>query len=239
MPSDAKESSNGFTSSLRFLHQLPAESILTPDSYRLFAEYLDLEIAATYKCLGPPPRFNRAPIKLQSSSHNSDDERPKPWLQGLVQRLARALLDGVRAARPAVDAAANEDAWMTWHEQISRETRGRDGERWAQLEATLAGKDQPFVSVVMTHYNRPALCKQVGMHFLESRSSAVPFPNGICEEQSVRGFASDSTSTLKYAGLSRNRLSITYTLELVDGDRDQLFRSMSCGAISSETAANV
>lgn len=84
-----------------------------------------------------------------------------PLSQSLVDRLSRALLFGVRPARPAVDAAANEDAWMTWHARIAAATRQRDHERWARFEATLAGKDRPFVSVVMTHYNRPALCKQV------------------------------------------------------------------------------
>ncbi|GAQ86323.1 hypothetical protein KFL_002820190 [Klebsormidium nitens] len=115
----------------------------------------------------------------------------EPTVQSLVDRLSRALLDGVRPARPAVDAAANENAWMTWHARTAAATRARDDERWARLEANLAGKDRPLVSVVMTHFNRPALCKQA-IESLEAQDypaesfEVVLVDDGSTQEDAIR-----------------------------------------------------
>ena len=41
----------------------------------------------------------------------------EPTVEELAARMGRALARGVRPARPRVDAALNERAWVAWHSQ--------------------------------------------------------------------------------------------------------------------------
>jgi len=99
-----------------------------------------------------------------------------PTLDALVGRLSKALADGVRPARPAFGANLNEQVWLRWHEHAksqkaaqlaaaasTEEKGGEDvvedvAEEGAKV-ATSANEEMPFVSVVMTHFNRPHLLK--------------------------------------------------------------------------------
>ena len=153
----------------------------------------------------------------------------EPTVEELAMRMGRALAHGVRPARPRIDAALNERAWVAWHSQVvaaaARARRGRAAEEREKEEAAAAGaaaarpaagataageaaaaagpatwkaaagvgevrtataeagamrKEDaetptaivaeeppatsdahlPFMSVVMTHFNRPRLCGQ-------------------------------------------------------------------------------
>uniref|UniRef100_A0A061RCB2 Glycosyl transferase family 1 n=1 Tax=Tetraselmis sp. GSL018 TaxID=582737 RepID=A0A061RCB2_9CHLO len=77
-----------------------------------------------------------------------------PDVESLAQRLADALAEGVVNARPRVAAYENEAIWVEWHQHIAREAAA-ERERAA---AARAEADLPFVTVIMTHYNRPQLC---------------------------------------------------------------------------------
>ena len=142
-----------------------------------------------------------------------------PAVEELAARMGRALVRGVRPARPRVDAALNERAWVAWHtraveqaaanrtaraaaEEEEEEKQkakaaagltggedggGGDGAGAAGTEgtgaagagstsgadgtvvaggaagmnaATTSDAHLPFMSVVMTHFNRPRLCRQ-------------------------------------------------------------------------------
>ena len=74
----------------------------------------------------------------------------------LVARLAGGLAEGVRAARPRVEASVNENEWMQWHEWLGRDVaRVRRAAR--RLHGRLGDADLPFMSVVAPHHERPGL----------------------------------------------------------------------------------
>ena len=145
--------------------------------------------------------------------HSEDHEEAlfEPTVEELAARMGRALSRGVRPARPRVDAALNERAWVAWHtrvveqaaekrknkrhvreeeeeeeDEMKKNTKtaaagrrtgavagagagagaaagegseagavGGGGGGWGAADAHL-----PFMSVVMTHFNRPRLCRQ-------------------------------------------------------------------------------
>ena len=77
-------------------------------------------------------------------------------VDALVARLAGGLAEGVRAARPRVEASVNENEWMQWHEWLGRDVaRVRRAAR--RLHGRLGDADLPFMSVVVPHHERPGL----------------------------------------------------------------------------------
>jgi glycosyltransferase involved in cell wall biosynthesis len=97
----------------------------------------------------------------------------EPTTDALLGRLVAALTNGVYPARPKFQADLNEQVWLNWHLDITqREKDPQAGDKGAEAtrEAVAAnaydtatpaeaGPVVPFVSVVMTHYNRPHLLK--------------------------------------------------------------------------------
>ena len=107
--------------------------------------------------------------------------------EALVRKLVEALRDGVAPARPSIDAAANERVWVDWHQILAGERRQMLralASRPAQDESSL-----PFVSVVMTHFNRGDLVKQAiesvqNQDYPASRFELVIMDDGSTDEQS-------------------------------------------------------
>lgn len=77
-----------------------------------------------------------------------------PDVESLTKRLAEALDNGVVNARPRVAAYPNEAIWVAWHTLIAEEGAAEAAAR----AAAKASAELPFVTVIMTHYNRPRLC---------------------------------------------------------------------------------
>ena len=80
----------------------------------------------------------------------------EPEVGSLTLRLAKALSDGVYNARPRVAAYDNEAIWVDWHSHVAAKGAKEAEERLRAREALEL--EPPFVTVVMTHYNRPRLC---------------------------------------------------------------------------------
>eukprot|EP00951_Prasinocladus_malaysianus_P049755 scaffold673302_cov45-Prasinocladus_malaysianus.AAC.1 len=75
----------------------------------------------------------------------------QPDTASLAAKLADVLKNGIYNARPRVSANANEAIWQAWHEHIAREAAAEQ----ATKREERATAELPFVSVIMTHYNRP------------------------------------------------------------------------------------
>jgi len=76
-----------------------------------------------------------------------------PVTAELAGLLVRTMQSGIRPWKPAVEATANEAAWLAWHEAI----RAESGQR--PPPAPPAG-EKPLVSVCIAHFNRPHFLKQ-------------------------------------------------------------------------------
>jgi glycosyltransferase involved in cell wall biosynthesis len=68
----------------------------------------------------------------------------------LAESLRRAVLDGVRPARFAVEPGANRTAWLDWHRRdpVCRAPEG------------IPSADLPLVSICLSHFNRPEYLRQ-------------------------------------------------------------------------------
>jgi glycosyltransferase involved in cell wall biosynthesis len=87
--------------------------------------------------------------------------------EALAQLLCTALQDGFRAAQPALDALANERAWVAWHEN-----QCADASAITPAAVAPAARTWPKVSLCLTTFNRPKLLGQA----LES-IKALTYPN--------------------------------------------------------------
>jgi len=89
----------------------------------------------------------------------------EPTTDVLVGRLVSALSKGVPTARPRFGADQNEQVWLKWHNMVKHRHEARvllaEGEEGLNdgVEEERQGAEMPFVSVVITHYNRPQLLK--------------------------------------------------------------------------------
>jgi GT2 family glycosyltransferase/glycosyltransferase involved in cell wall biosynthesis/Tfp pilus assembly protein PilF len=70
-----------------------------------------------------------------------------------ADKLREAVKHGVRPARPAVDPAANQQAWLDWHAR-------HVGTPASALGGVTVELSQPLVSVCLSHFNRPTLLRQ-------------------------------------------------------------------------------
>ena len=86
----------------------------------------------------------------------------EPNADALVAKLVDALRGGVASARPSVDAHANAATWLAWHQAIAHEHAATVRALALKREALDDAGDEalPFVSVIMTHFNRPDLVRQ-------------------------------------------------------------------------------
>jgi len=76
----------------------------------------------------------------------------EPTPVALFKKLKTALSGGFQPARPSISVTANEQAWVTWHEQLLGSTRSQQ-----QPQTPVAW---PKVSLCLTTFNRPKLLKQ-------------------------------------------------------------------------------
>ena len=74
--------------------------------------------------------------------------------EALADRLRRALAEGVSTSRPAVDAVANEQAWVDWHCLATAQART------AANSAPVETADWPKLSVCVRSCDRPNLLSQ-------------------------------------------------------------------------------
>ena len=90
----------------------------------------------------------------------------------LADRIREVLEKGALSARPRYDAAENDEKWLRWTTHVVVEYKSkRGGLNFASnyrdddnsvvflKDTNIEAKDLPFVSIVMTHYDRPRLCK--------------------------------------------------------------------------------
>lgn len=77
-----------------------------------------------------------------------------PTVDELAAKVADVLKNGIMNARPRVAATPNEHIWVAWHSHIAQEAAS---EQAAKRQAN-TDRELPFVTVVITHYNRPVLC---------------------------------------------------------------------------------
>eukprot|EP00899_Mesostigma_viride_P028429 jgi/Mesvir1/8771/Mv02685-RA.3 len=83
-----------------------------------------------------------------------------PTLEALFERLVTALTTGVRPARPSVDAHRNEATWMAFHTFLAQQRDAQLKERAEAQQRRTYEEQFPFVTVIMTHFNRPVLVQQ-------------------------------------------------------------------------------
>lgn len=102
-----------------------------------------------------------------------DAYREKMAMTGelLASRIQEVLENGAFSARPRYDAVENDEKWLRWTTRVVAEyktERGgpnvasnyRDDDSAVSIKGTkVENADLPFVSIVMTHYERPRLCK--------------------------------------------------------------------------------
>lgn len=72
-----------------------------------------------------------------------------------AEKLRHVLLNGIRPAAPAWDSQENERAWVKWHESHAASQTGTLLGSSPELSVS-----QPFVSVCLSHWNRPHYLKQ-------------------------------------------------------------------------------
>lgn len=74
----------------------------------------------------------------------------EPTATALTAALTRALQQGLTPARPSVEFAPNEAAWILWHAEQTWRAAVQAGRPTPEAA-------QPRISVIVTHYNRPEL----------------------------------------------------------------------------------
>lgn len=124
-------------------------------------------------------------------------------------RLRRALAEGVRPARHAVEQAENERAWAAWH-----------GLPAVVAPESPAGGPAPLVSVCLSHWNRPAYLRQALASLAAQdhpRLEVVLVDDGSTEPESrallgqlepdfaARGWQLLRNEENRYPGAARNR----------------------------------
>jgi glycosyltransferase involved in cell wall biosynthesis len=90
----------------------------------------------------------------------------------LANRIREVLEKGALSARPRYDAAENDEKWLRWTTHVVVEYKSKRGglnvasnyrDDYNSVvflkDTNIEAKDLPFVSIVMTHYDRPRLCK--------------------------------------------------------------------------------
>jgi GT2 family glycosyltransferase/glycosyltransferase involved in cell wall biosynthesis/Tfp pilus assembly protein PilF len=76
-----------------------------------------------------------------------------PTPAALAELLSRTIDSGARPWKPALDATANQAAWIAWHDGLASEINS--------VPAVCAiSAPQPLVSVCVSHFNRPHFLKQ-------------------------------------------------------------------------------
>jgi glycosyltransferase involved in cell wall biosynthesis len=95
----------------------------------------------------------------------------QPSAEGLAAKVADALANGIRNARPRVAAAENEAIWMDWHSHIAADALA---EQAAKAEERTT-RELPFVTVIMTHFNRPTLCA-LAIESIENQVTPIFIP---------------------------------------------------------------
>ena len=117
----------------------------------------------------------------------------EPQTDALIEKLASVLRGGIGRARPSIDALANERVWLDWHQMLAREHR----QQMRALESRPSTEEEhlPFVSVVMTHYNRGKLVRQAiesvaAQDYPPARYELIVMDDGSTSEEAVAALRS-------------------------------------------------
>jgi GT2 family glycosyltransferase/glycosyltransferase involved in cell wall biosynthesis len=78
-----------------------------------------------------------------------------PTAPNLAELLRKTLQSGQRPWAPALDATANEAAWVAWHAGLAEEIDAP-----ISASSAIATSEPPLVSVCVAHFNRPKFLKQ-------------------------------------------------------------------------------
>ncbi|UPR01444.1 glycosyltransferase [Chloropicon primus] len=113
----------------------------------------------------------------------------EPTKDALVAKLVQVLRGGIRPARPSIDAEENERVWLKWHQSLAKEHR--QTLRALQTRPVESEEDLPFVSVIMTHFNRGKLVAQAIesvelQDYPRSRYELIVMDDGSTDEQAKR-----------------------------------------------------
>ena len=116
----------------------------------------------------------------------------EPGKEALVDKLVRVLREGIAPARPSIDAKENERVWVEWHQMLAEEHRRTV--RALESKPAEEERDLPFVSVVMTHFNRGKLVAQAIesvelQDYPKSRYELIVMDDGSTDEQARRDLA--------------------------------------------------
>ncbi len=131
------------------------EYVRSPHRLAVMPSLLENSPNTVYECLGAQIAFVASRVGgIPELIAPEDAGRVcfEPDAPALSALLGKALTDGFRPARAAVDAAENERAWIRWHESLAEGTpaacHAAEPPRW------------PKVSLCLTTFNRPSLLRQ-------------------------------------------------------------------------------
>jgi O-antigen biosynthesis protein len=137
-------------------NQLQAmEYVRSPHRLAVMPSLLENSPNTVYECLGSQitfvaSRVGGIPELIAPEDVGRVCFEPNP--KALSAILAKAVTEGFKPARAAVDPGANEKAWVTWHESLAggkpAESHAAEPPRW------------PKVSLCLTTYDRPNLLRQ-------------------------------------------------------------------------------
>ena len=112
---------------------------------------------------------DRAMSLIGYSEEDEYQEKMTITGESLAKRIREVLESGALSARPRYDAVENDEKWLRWTTHVVAEYKlkrgGPDVARNYQDDVSLSKIDEkniadlPFVTIVMTHYERPRLCK--------------------------------------------------------------------------------
>jgi GT2 family glycosyltransferase/tetratricopeptide (TPR) repeat protein/glycosyltransferase involved in cell wall biosynthesis len=137
-------------------NQLQAmEYVRSPHRLAVMPSLLENSPNTVYECLGSQITFVASRVGgIPELIAPEDVDRVcfEPNPKALAAILAKAVTEGFKPARAAVDPLANEQAWIAWHEGVAAgrpaESHAAEPPRW------------PKVSLCLTTYDRPNLLRQ-------------------------------------------------------------------------------
>ncbi len=124
-----------------------------PGRLAVMPSLMDNSPLAVVECLAAGIPFlasNAGGIPEQIAAEDHDDVLVPLRADRLGAALERAIDQGARTARFAVDPATIKDAWIAWHEQLPL----------AADRPAAPAAPQPLVTICMAHHNRPHLLSQ-------------------------------------------------------------------------------
>lgn len=126
----------------------------------------------------------------------------------LAMKIRDVLENGAFSARPRYDAKENEEKWLRWTTQVVTDfkTKRREHQSAASnfKDEIYDENELPFVSIVMTHYERPRLCKFAIQSVIDQDYPKNKFEFILVDDKSPSKEAQDFLDTLEDDFKERN-----------------------------------